>query len=274
MFRIAKRLIDLILSVALIVISFPLQILFAILLWIEIKENPIFRQERAVSYDHQRFHVLKFRTIKSDLAGSIVPEKNVQKFLIRNIKFRITPVARWMRKTGLDELLQIYNVLIGHMSFVGPRPLMIDELIVIKNNFYEYHCMRAKIKSLPGITGVWQVNGDRNLGIDNLIRLDLLYEKNKSLYLDLKILFSTLLMVMLAKNSDSMISGINQADEIVSASQHEFLAADNENKIKSYVFSVPDDLQYTKDSYASRETAGKKKIKVFEKETILKKLLQ
>ena len=111
----------------------------------------------------------------------------------------------WLRKTGLDEITQLINVLKGEMSLVGPRPLTISDLEIMKKYEPEIHKRRQQLQSKPGITGYWQIFGDRNKGLENLLLLDEFYESKKSLLFDLKLIMSTIVLVMTAKHSDSII---------------------------------------------------------------------
>jgi lipopolysaccharide/colanic/teichoic acid biosynthesis glycosyltransferase len=113
-----------------------------------------------------------------------------------------------LRKTGLDELPQIFNVLKGEMSLVGPRPLMISDLEVLKNKYPNYYHVRNLISVKPGITGMWQVFGNRNEGIENLIDLDLFYDEQTSLSVDLRILLNTVLLVFRGKHSDAIFPSV------------------------------------------------------------------
>jgi lipopolysaccharide/colanic/teichoic acid biosynthesis glycosyltransferase len=99
---------------------------------------------------------------------------------------RVTPVGRFLRKSSLDELPQLFNVLRGHMSLVGPRPPVPYEF----ESYQTWH-RRRLVDAKPGITGLWQVAGRSRVGFDDMVRLDLRYARAWSLWLDLKILFET-----------------------------------------------------------------------------------
>jgi undecaprenyl-phosphate galactose phosphotransferase len=104
---------------------------------------------------------------------------------------RVTPIGRFLRKTSLDELPQLFNVLKGEMSLVGPRPVLRDEIAKYYKEFADYyHLVR------PGITGLWQVNGRNDLNYDARVRLDTWYVLNWSLWLDVVILFKTFRVVL------------------------------------------------------------------------------
>jgi lipopolysaccharide/colanic/teichoic acid biosynthesis glycosyltransferase len=116
----------------------------------------------------------------------------------------VPPFCRWLRRTGLDELPQILNVLKGEMSLVGPRPLTINDLERLQKNYPGYYYARDQITIRPGITGMWQVFGQREKGLENLILHDLFYTENTSLALDTKILGYTAFMVSTGKHSDAI----------------------------------------------------------------------
>ena len=98
---------------------------------------------------------------------------------------RIIPLGRFLRCSGIDELPQLFNVLAGQMSLVGPRPCLPCEY----QEFLLWH--KRRFSTLPGMTGLWQVNGKNRLSFKEMIRLDITYEQNRSLWLDLRILFAT-----------------------------------------------------------------------------------
>jgi len=201
-----KRICDGFLSIFCIIVTLPLQILFALILFIELRENPIFLQCRGLTLSKNRFRIIKFRTIKCSQLNNnskIVNSKCL--FLLPRLTFNISPFAHWMRKSGFDELPQIYNVLAGQMSMVGPRPLTIQDLETMKNEFPSHYKIRDEIKVKPGITGVWQLAGDKNQGADNIIGLDLFYVENQSFLLDLKIIGTTIPFVLHARNSDAIL---------------------------------------------------------------------
>ncbi|HEY9903406.1 MAG TPA: sugar transferase, partial [Candidatus Sericytochromatia bacterium] len=109
---------------------------------------------------------------------------------------RITKVGKFLRRSSLDELPQLFNVVLGEMSIVGPRPLPIRDV----ENFSEHHFIRHEV--LPGITGLWQVSGRSNItSFEEVVRLDTFYIENWSLWLDLKILAQTLIVLLQKKGA-------------------------------------------------------------------------
>ena len=145
----------------------------------------LFRQVRT-GRDGTRFEILKFRTMV-DGADSQKAELTSRNEAIGLFKIaddpRVTKVGRLLRKTSLDELPQLWNVIRGDMSLVGPRPLIVDEDAKVVGWF------RHRLQLQPGMTGPWQVLGSARVPLDDMIRIDYLYVANWSLWGDIKILF-------------------------------------------------------------------------------------
>ena len=177
--RYIKRFLDIIFSVILIIFLSPLMLVISLLIALETRGGAIFRQSR-MGKDGKVFVCYKFRTMKSDAPHSI-PAKE----LVDSQKY-VTRVGRLLRRTSLDELPQLFNVLKGDMSIVGPRPLICEE--------YEVHKLRKAcgVYSLrPGLTGLAQING-RNLLCDSeKIENDKIYLDNVRISLDAKIILMT-----------------------------------------------------------------------------------
>ncbi len=206
-----KRCIDLLGSLVALTIFSPVFIAIAIAVKTTSKGPVIFRQTR-VGMHGQPFTFLKFRSMYIDrgenphidyikqfingnpaVAGGTDEKKGVYKLLEDP---RITPVGRWIRKTSLDELPQFINVLQGQMSLVGPRPPVPYEF-----ELYETWHKRRLRQVKPGITGLWQVHGRSSTTFDDMVRLDLRYVAEGSLWLDIKILFKTPMAVISCKGA-------------------------------------------------------------------------
>jgi undecaprenyl phosphate N,N'-diacetylbacillosamine 1-phosphate transferase len=175
-----KRIIDIILSLGLIIILLPIMIIIFILIWIKIG-FPIFLQKRP-GLDGKIFTLYKFKTLY-DAVDSLSEKKR------QNI------IGNFLRKTGLDELPQLFNVLHNDMSLIGPRPLLIEYL----EKYSEYEKQRHQVK--PGITGLAQV-------VDNLsgtknwkksMKFDIFYTSHVSFLLDIKILWRTVILIIFKK---------------------------------------------------------------------------
>ena len=201
-----KRIIDLILSLILLLIGLPFILIILILVLIVTGQNPVIYQERKLTLHKQIIKIFKIRTIKNKykLEGSNKTDWNI--FYKEELKSGVPLFCRWLRKTGLDEILQLINVIKGEMSLVGPRPLLTSDLIIMERNEPEYYYIRTDICSKPGITGYWQVFGDRSKGAKNLVELDDYYDLNQSVLFDFKILLKSAFILITASHSDSIIS--------------------------------------------------------------------
>ena len=183
-----KRLMDITVSASALLVLSPVLLLLAAIVHHDSPGPILFRQER-VGRRGSTFHMLKFRSMVVD-AESRLEELTTQDegagvlFKIRGDP-RITRCGRWMRKYSLDELPQFWNVLVGNMSLVGPRPPLAREV-----SGYERHTHR-RLLIKPGITGLWQINGRSDLPWDEAVRLDLYYVENWSIAGDLMIMWRT-----------------------------------------------------------------------------------
>lgn len=170
--------------------------------WIATDGKPIFKQKR-VGQDGKIFKIYKFRTMRVDadaqLEKILAADPDAREEWERDHKLkndpRITRVGHFLRRTSLDELPQLINVLRGQMSLVGPRPI-IDEEIVDYGDYIDYY---QQVR--PGITGLWQVSGRNELSYSERVQLDVWYVRNWSLELDLIILTKTFVAVLLRKGS-------------------------------------------------------------------------
>jgi exopolysaccharide biosynthesis polyprenyl glycosylphosphotransferase len=189
-----KRLFDLLGSAMLLLLLGPLLALTALLLRLSSPGPIFFRQER-IGINKRRFYIWKFRTMVVN-AESLMPHLEAQNevsgpvFKIKNDP-RITPLGKWLRRTSIDELPQLFNVLRGEMSLVGPRPLPIRDFEGFSEDW-----QRRRFSVRPGITCLWQVQGRNEIGFDRWMELDLEYLDQWSLWLDLKILAMTIPAVM------------------------------------------------------------------------------
>ena len=141
--------------------------------------GPILFKQRRIGKDNVEFEIYKFRTMRIDTP-------NVPTHLLENPEQWITPVGKFLRKTSLDELPQLFNILKGEMSIVGPRPALPREV----EQYTDYQKQRLFVK--PGLTCIWQVSGRNNIGFDKWVELDIEYIKTRSLWLDIKLIFKTI----------------------------------------------------------------------------------
>lgn len=188
-----KRAFDLIVTTALVIVASPLLLLVAIAIKADSRGPVIFRQER-VGINGENFNMLKFRSMRIDaeeLLQSLLEQTDGNGVLFKmKDDPRITPVGKFIRKYSIDELPQLFNVLKGEMSLVGPRPPLEREVEL----YDEWDGRRLLVK--PGITGLWQVSGRSDLSWEDSIRLDLYYVENWSLLGDCQILYRTIRTVV------------------------------------------------------------------------------
>jgi lipopolysaccharide/colanic/teichoic acid biosynthesis glycosyltransferase len=176
-----KRTVDVVVGGVLAVLTFPLLALCAIAIRLESHGPVLFRQSRE-GLNGKIFAVMKLRTMRNGAHEEDLPE-DLNCFTKPGEDPRTTRVGRFLRKTSLDEVPQLWNVIRGDMSLVGPRPLALWEAELLG--------LRRRIVVRPGITGLWQVSGRSTLSPEERIRLDLVYIQNWSLLLDLSILLRT-----------------------------------------------------------------------------------
>ncbi|MFW5701005.1 MAG: sugar transferase [Cyclobacteriaceae bacterium] len=179
-----KRTIDFAIALILLLLFSPILIILTLILTIDFKGNPFFIQSRPGKKD-KSFNIIKFKTMdeKRDLSGNLLPDKE-----------RLTKMGSFIRKTSLDELPQLVNVLIGDMSLIGPRPLL--------KQYLPFYTKRERIRHnvRPGITGLAQTSGRNNLNWDERLELDAFYVENLSLKLDIKLLIRTIKNVISRKD--------------------------------------------------------------------------
>jgi lipopolysaccharide/colanic/teichoic acid biosynthesis glycosyltransferase len=192
--RVGKRFLDIIGSTIGLLLLSPLLVLVVVLIRLTSPGPALFRQER-VGAGGRTFTLVKFRTmvvndddsalrdaVQRELDGT--REEEDGSFKLRDDP-RVTPVGRWLRRTSLDEVPQLFNVLFGQMSLVGPRPALAWEVALFPPE------LRRRTEVLPGLTGLWQVSGRSRLGTPDMLRLDVEYVDSWSLGLDLSILART-----------------------------------------------------------------------------------
>ena len=182
-----KRVMDLTIAVVLILLTLPLWVLIAIGIKLDSKGPVFFKQER-VGYKGKKFTLYKFRTMFVHTPPFSEAPRNED-------DPRITKFGRFLRRTSLDELPQLINVIKGEMSLVGPRP----EMPFIVERYSKWERKRLDVK--PGITGLWQILGRKNLPLQENIHYDFYYIKNRSIVLDLMILLKTIPAVLKSKGA-------------------------------------------------------------------------
>jgi exopolysaccharide biosynthesis polyprenyl glycosylphosphotransferase len=194
-----KRVVDVVGSLMTIFLLAPVMLLIAVMIRLT-SPGPVFFRQQRVGQFGERFTFLKFRSMARANDQSVhrdymrrfisgqredSPDAGGRIYKITHDE-RVTRVGRFLRRTSLDELPQLFNVLAGDMSLVGPRPPIPYEL-----DWYQTWHRRRLLAVKPGITGLWQVSGRSRVGFDDMVRLDLQYASQRSIWLDLKILFKT-----------------------------------------------------------------------------------
>lgn len=204
--KLGKRLLDLVITILVLIPLAPVMLLVAILVRLKLGSPVIFRQQRPGLHG-KPFTIYKFRTMTQalDTQGNLLPDSE-----------RLTPLGRFLRKTSLDELPELFNVLRGDMSLVGPRPLLMAYLVRYTPEQNRRH------EVLPGITGWSQTNGRQGLPFSKRLELDCWYVDHQSFWLDLRTLLMTIPKVFL---SQGVILGQNVED------------VDDLNLLHSHVFT-------------------------------------
>lgn len=188
-YRFIKRLFDIIASSLAVIVLSPVFLIIAICIKVDDPKGPVFYSQIRVGKDGRHFKMFKFRSMvtnadelleklrdKNEVDGAMFKMKNDP---------RITKVGRVIRKYSLDELPQLVNVIGGSMSIVGPRPPLVNEVA----EYTTYDKQRLMVK--PGATGMWQVGGRNDVDFAEMVHLDLTYIQERSIGLDLKIMFET-----------------------------------------------------------------------------------
>jgi len=175
-----KRLFDIVVSVPVLLLLVPALVVITLLVRFNMGSPVLFRQERPGLHG-KNFGMLKFRTMcdATNAEGKLLPDSE-----------RLTSLGRFLRSTSLDELPELWNVLKGDMSLVGPRPLLVEYLPLYSREQWRRHEVK------PGITGWAQINGRNALSWDEKFKLDVWYVDNLSLWLDIRILFLTIKKVL------------------------------------------------------------------------------
>ncbi|GIN09770.1 multidrug MFS transporter [Shouchella clausii] len=192
-----KRTLDIVASLIGMVVLFPSLVLVALLIKIEDPKGPIFFKQTRVGKDGKQFSMYKFRSMVSnaeDLLEDLLDNNEVSGLMFKmKDDPRVTKVGKFIRKTSIDELPQLLNVLKGDMSLVGPRPPLPREVA----EYSTYHKQRLLVK--PGCTGVWQVSARNGVGFEEMVEMDLDYISSRNLFTDLKLIFFTIFVMLRSK---------------------------------------------------------------------------
>jgi lipopolysaccharide/colanic/teichoic acid biosynthesis glycosyltransferase len=213
----SKRVLDVVLSVVLLVLFSPVLLLIAILIKLDSLGPVIFVQQRVgvtpyirgkrIRWKLRSFPFFKFRSMVQN-ADPSWHQASVREFCLGATETsgrgarskvhdtRVTRLGRFLRKTSLDELPQLVNVLKGDMSLIGPRPVPLYEVALYQEPQYK------RLAAIPGITGLWQASGRCRVPFEEMVRMDIDYARHASLWLDIKILFLTIPAVMFARGAE------------------------------------------------------------------------
>jgi lipopolysaccharide/colanic/teichoic acid biosynthesis glycosyltransferase len=195
--RTADRCLDFSLGVVLVILLLPIFVLVALAIRIT-SSGPIFYRQVRIGRGGQPFRCMKFRTMVADadkqLASLLLSSSDLQDEFLQTYKLksdpRITPIGRILRKTSLDELPQLLNVLLGNMSLVGPRPV-----VPVETDRYGDALMTVLLVR-PGLTGVWQVSGRNDVSYEERVRMDVAYATDHNILTNLAVLARTALVVV------------------------------------------------------------------------------
>lgn len=186
-YLIAKRILDISLCVVALPLALPVMLVCALCVWIE-DPGPIMFCQLRTGKGGRRFKMYKFRTMVTNADELKVKYAHLNQLQWPDFKVhddpRVTRVGKILRKTSLDEIPQLFNVLRGEMSLVGPRPTSFDV-----STYDLWHTERLEVT--PGITGLWQISGRSDLEFDERLRLDIEYIETRCMWLDIKILLQT-----------------------------------------------------------------------------------
>lgn len=198
----AIRALDILVAVAAIILLAPILLVVAAAIWLSRSGPVLFRQQR-IGRDGEHFTCLKFRTMRADAdthlhhllaTCSVSQQEWEQDQKLRNDP-RVTRFGNFLRRSSIDELPQLLNVLAGEMSIVGPRPIVISEAPRYGRYIRHYYATR------PGITGVWQISGRNNTSYRRRIACDILYVRSQSVITNLKIIAGTIPAVLKARGA-------------------------------------------------------------------------
>lgn len=198
-YLLTKRVLDIIGSLVGIILLSPFILIVAIIIKVQDPRGPIFFKQKRIGKHGQEFYMYKFRSMVSnaeELLKDLLEQNEIcgAMFKIKDDP-RITKFGKFIRKTSIDELPQLWNVIKGEMSLVGPRPPLPREV----KEYDDYDKQRLTVT--PGCTGIWQVSGRNNLSFKEMVELDLKYISERNIWVDIKIILKTILVLVGSKNA-------------------------------------------------------------------------
>ncbi len=199
LYLVSKRYLDIILAVVGLLLLIPVFFIVAVLIKIEDPKASVFFKQIRVGKDGKTFCMYKFRSMVMNAEQLIetLLNQNESSGAIFKMKEdpRVTKIGRFIRKTSIDELPQLWNVLKGEMSLVGPRPPLPREV----ESYSDYHKQRLSV--IPGCTGLWQVTGRSSVGFEKMVELDLYYIRKRHFFYDIKIICKTFIVMFFPNNA-------------------------------------------------------------------------
>lgn len=198
-YPIAKRCIDICAALLGLIVLIPFFLIVAAAIKLEDFSGPVFFKQQRVGKNGRQFEIFKFRSMvcNAEEMKVFLMDQNEAEGPVFKIRSdpRVTKIGRFIRKTSIDELPQLYNVLKGDMSLVGPRPPLPDEVEM----YTSYELQRISVT--PGLTCYWQVNGRSNVSFAEWVEMDLQYIKQRNLWVDLKLILKTVLVLFGSKDA-------------------------------------------------------------------------
>ncbi|WP_145040285.1 sugar transferase [Paenibacillus sp. Y412MC10] len=198
MYLTIKRCMDFLLALFGLVLLSPLFLIISILIKLEDPKGSVFFYQTRIGKNERPFRMYKFRSMVSnaeELLDKLIEQNEISGAMFKMKEDpRVTKIGKFIRKTSIDELPQLWNVVRGEMSLVGPRPALPREVM----QYSRYDKLRLKVS--PGCTGLWQVSGRNNLSFQEMLALDLEYIERRGIWLDVKVMFRTV-KIMIFPNS-------------------------------------------------------------------------
>lgn len=201
MFNHFKRFLDVLFSFFGILAGTPVILFYSIIQLVFRRTNPFIFQTRGLSSSSKKIKIIKLKTLKDEAEVDYQQESNL---LRRTDSDSYLFMGKLLRKSGLDELPQLINVLLNEMSLLGPRPLLIEDLNKMRKFNNDYDKSRYKLSSQPGISGLWQLKRSSSLSFDELIKYDLEYDNNKSIKLEITLIIRTIVRILSTKHTDTI----------------------------------------------------------------------
>lgn len=199
LYRMIKRTMDFIFALMGLVILSPLFLIISILIKLEDPKGSIFFYQTRIGKDEKPFRMYKFRSMVSnaeELLGELLEQNEISGAMFKMKEDpRITKIGKFIRRTSIDELPQLWNVIRGEMSLVGPRPALPREV----DQYSSYDKLRLSV--IPGCTGLWQVSGRNNLSFYEMVELDLKYIEQRGVITDIKIILHTVRVLFGTKDA-------------------------------------------------------------------------